>query len=101
MPQLIKDGVVEGLMLHFNLLVRQIGSISTCIWGFMRAPAFGRPTLPYALFAKTELADMTAHIRELCVLLGLDFWEVELLGRQRRIEKRAEFEQRHPTVPWV
>jgi hypothetical protein len=89
-------------MLHFNLLTRQLAALSTCILNILRVPYFPqRSEGPYIQYASTELADMTSHIEQFCDLLGLDFEAVVTLGRERRAEKKADYERRYPGVPFI
>lgn len=98
---LVRNGLHEALLVHVNMLSRQVAGLSVCIFDYIRAPLLNRPTYPYALFAKTELADLICHTQILCGLLGVDFEETVKLGQERREEKQAEYERRHPGVPFI
>ena len=48
----------EALLVHLNMLTRQLAGISVCAFDYIRAPLLNRPTAPMLYTPRLSLADL-------------------------------------------
>jgi hypothetical protein len=97
----------EALMLHYNLLVRQLARLSDPILHIIRLYTRANPDNyqglrnGYSAFAQTEIADIICQSKKILEILGLSFEETVQMGDERYEEKKAEFIKRYPNDEWI
>ena len=92
-------------VLLFYLFIRQMSGIADCL-RHLQSKRQGveysdTERRTYTAYLKTELADNIQLTKRMCSAFNLDYSEVEILGKQRDIEKREEYLERHPGAEWV
>jgi thymidylate synthase len=105
--EVIRTSEHEKLALHYILLTRQMSSLSDCLLHLIRldrrasGSTLVRRRKGYVDHASTELADIIMQVKRLCVILGLEYWNVDALAERRDSEKSRDFRRRYPSEPWI
>ncbi|PIX90831.1 MAG: hypothetical protein COZ28_01670 [Candidatus Moranbacteria bacterium CG_4_10_14_3_um_filter_44_15] len=97
----------EALVLHYNLLVRQLARLFDAILHIIRLHT--RATCQnyqsfrngYKAFAQTEIADIIHQSKKILEILDLSFEETVQMGHERYEEKKREFIKRYPNDKWI
>lgn len=107
MPKVIFTEEHEALMLHYNLLVRQLARLSDAILHIIRLHTRATPENyqglrnGYKAFAQTEIADIIHQSKKILEIFDLSFEETFQMGQARYEEKKREFIKRYPNDEWI
>lgn len=95
--KILKTEEDEMLVFKTLMLNRQTTSTITCILHIIRR----HQKEGYKHYIATEFSDIIHQIKEISVILGIDYYGLEKLGDERSKEKEAEFKKRYPKEKWI